>query len=146
MSRSYLAPVVSLAALVGVVAGADVEKNPAAHLGIWTRAASDGSTITLTIEAKRLSWEAIMPGKGTTTLTVPAYEISQEGVLFGYVSLAEWTDGINRSRLPDGRQPFACRLKSTEDSLEISELRMFGADENACKGDVRRLQEIAGSS
>jgi len=102
-------------------------------LGTWTRQHEDGSVTNLTINEKRLHWKAEMPDRGITTMVATTYEISEEGVLFGYVRELSWkneTDNANITTI----NPFAFRVKVDQETLVISDLRMWGADDQAHQG------------
>lgn len=123
-------------------------KKQTSLVGSWTLSADDGSTITLTITDKDLNWSAEMPGKGTTTLVAPRCEVTDDGLVFGYLNEFRWTNGVD-SRATKRLAPFAFRFKRDGDKLTLSEMRLYSFDEKTHKsmaGEYKRAPEVAAMS
>jgi hypothetical protein len=121
-------------------------EKPAAPLeGTWAKTCDDDTVVELQIGATSIAWVSRMPQRGTTTMRIPAYAISAEGILFGYVAEMNWTDGNART---SGTMltPFAFRFDRVNDSMEMSELRLPGANAEAIDslcGTYHRSPELA---
>jgi hypothetical protein len=123
-----------LAMLVMVVAGAAMaddasKKAPGRPIGTWTRTVEDGSW-TIAVEEGRILFTAKGPGDRIMVLTSPKYEISDEGILFGYVREVTMSAGSDTSNLKVVH-PFAFRLKVTGETLAVSDLSMRSVDARA---------------
>jgi hypothetical protein len=121
--------VVSVVLLVAVgssMADETAKKPTQRPIGTWTRTLVDGYW-TLEIEPNRIIFKAKGPGERISTLSVPKYEISDEGILFGYVREIISTDGDDTSNLKVVH-PFAFRLKVADETLTVSDLSIRTLD------------------
>jgi hypothetical protein len=120
--------VVVILAVAGGALGTDAAPTKTERpVGTWEHPVEDGSTWTLVVEQKSLTFKGTMHGNRTVTLTAPGYEVSEEGVLFGYIREMAYTQGENTSNAK-GIFPFAFRLKAAEGNITISDLSMRGVD------------------
>ena len=137
-----IASIVLLVAVGTSMADETAKKPTQRPIGTWTHALEDGSW-TLEIEPNRIIFKAKGPGERITTLTVPKYEISDEGILFGYVREIISTDGEDTSNLKVVH-PFAFRLKVTDEILTVSDLSIRTLDARghvAMTGEYRKEAE-----
>ena len=123
MNRHLLIVVLTF---VASVAAAGEPAKPAKPIGTWKRSLNDGSWI-IAIEDSRLVIKALGPGDRYSTLSAPRYEISDEGVLFGYIREGFTSSGEDERR-SKGVWPFACRFKVNGETLTVSDLTVTGID------------------
>ena len=139
MNRTFVA--VLMLVVVAVSVAAATPKKTARPIGTWTR---DVSTTTWSIEVQQdcLTIKGIT-GDKIFTLKSPSYEISKEGILYGYIREMTWTDKDEVTSQLKVVAPFAFRLKEAKDNLALSDVRFFGADESTHQGLTGTFQKEA---
>ena len=122
MNRNLL--IVALT-LVASIAFADESAKPAKPIGTWRCEAETGHW-NIAFENSRLVVTAHGPGERVTTLTAPRYEISEEGVVFGYFGEVASVSGTDELRAKEKALPFAFRFKVKGETLTVSDSRCAG--------------------
>lgn len=126
MNRHLLIVVLTLVVSFAV---AGEPAKPAKPIGTWKRSVTNG-TWSIAFEENRLLIKALGPGENVSTLSVPKYEISDEGVLFGYVREGYMKTEENEQR-HKGIWPFACVIKVNGETLTLSDITVSGLDAGA---------------
>jgi hypothetical protein len=68
-----------------------------------------------------------MPEKGTTILIAPKYDLTDEGVLYGFFNELQWKKDSS-GRTVKELMPFAFRYTVEGDKLTLKDARLFGVD------------------
>jgi hypothetical protein len=129
--------------LVVSIAAADEPAKPAKPIGTWKLSCDDGSW-SIAVENSRLVFTGHGPGERVTTLSAPRYDVSEEGVLFGYFTEVVSTLGEKETRSKNLR-PFAFRFKAKGDTLTVSDACVWGAGIARMSGDYKKEATEAAS-
>lgn len=133
MSRNFLAVALTLAVSTAI-ADEEAKSIAAKAVGTWKHSLDQGESCTIAIEKNRILFSAVGPGDLVTKLSAPAYEVSEEGVHFGYVREIVVTSGGDERARIKGIYPFAFRIKVNGETLTVHEINMNGFDAKAHQG------------
>jgi hypothetical protein len=124
-----LSAIVVVIATSDFVAAEETRTLTAIPQGTWQQKHDDGTIVSLTITDKLTTWVGVF-SDGTMTIKLPGWQLSSEGVVFGYGREHTWAT-------PSATQsvttliPFAFNAKFENDQIVVRDLRILGLNEKA---------------